>query len=473
MIVRASLILTIFQCNFGNDIATGGLIWSKYQQNFVQLYTIPRFAALMSEAQARYRSFEFYNMHKESVRASYNEVSHVASFYDNDTKATGVSGELWILLADYLNFTLIPMKSKEGMFGKRLENGSYSGLIGTMKRNESEVILRTGLYRFRMRDLDYSTPIYKTRYHLITRPEWHYDNEWIITMFSKKSWCLIISLFVVLSMLGYFLQKIPDKNSKRKESSPDFNLSDHIFHTFAIMCSQGYLPTNYHKKFKILSISKSIFSWLVFLTFSAHLIYRMTNKRVVPPFEDIESLFEDTDYTILAFRGSMIFESFELKMRRMIAANPDLKDRVMFMNTREDMYRKVCYSKRKYAIFEVQDTFMAVSRFVCELLPVGRSYYRTWITFGIRKDLPYKRAIDIAIIKMHEVGLVDGLRDRWLLTKLENRKRSVFKMIDFNQVYMLFYILTVGLFVSFIVLGIEHIVFFYESKSAAEKKSIK
>ncbi|KAK2577945.1 hypothetical protein KPH14_012255 [Odynerus spinipes] len=105
MIVRASLILTIFQCNFGNDIATGGLIWSKYQQNFVQLYTIPRFAALMSEAQARYRSFEFYNMHKESVRASYNEVSHVASFYDNDTKATGVSGELWILLADYLNFT--------------------------------------------------------------------------------------------------------------------------------------------------------------------------------------------------------------------------------------------------------------------------------------------------------------------------------------------------------------------------------
>lgn len=26
-------------------------------------------------------------------------------FYDNDTKVTGIHGELWNLLADYLNFT--------------------------------------------------------------------------------------------------------------------------------------------------------------------------------------------------------------------------------------------------------------------------------------------------------------------------------------------------------------------------------
>lgn len=28
-------------------------------------------------------------------------------FYDNDTRVTGICGELWYLLADYLNFTYV------------------------------------------------------------------------------------------------------------------------------------------------------------------------------------------------------------------------------------------------------------------------------------------------------------------------------------------------------------------------------
>lgn len=70
--------------------------------------------------------------------------------------------------------------------------------------------------------------------------------------------------------------------------------------------------------------------------------------------------------------------------------------------------------------------------------------------------------------------MVDGLKERWLLTKLDNKENNRFKKIDFDQIYVIFCILTIGFFAAILVLAIEHIVFFYESKLNAKlEKSVK
>jgi len=69
----------------------------------------------------------------------------------------------------------------------------------------------------------------------------------------------------------------------------------------------GYIPDAFYNKFKILSISKSIFAWLVLLAFSSHLIYRMTIKETTLPFNDLDTLFSNTKRILLAFRGSNIY----------------------------------------------------------------------------------------------------------------------------------------------------------------------
>ncbi|XP_043681304.1 glutamate receptor ionotropic, delta-2-like [Vespula pensylvanica] len=473
MIVRVSLILALLQYIFDNGLAASGLIWDKYQQNFVQLYSIPRFAALNAEVQARRRRPELYEFHREPIRVAYYQDPHVVMFYENNTKIRGISGETWTLLADYLNFTLIPVKSNSNTFGELLKDGTYDGLMGIFKRNETDVILRTGLYRFRKKDMDYTVPIYGTGYNLLIRPKWQYNNMWLIAMFSINTWYFIISLFVILSLFGYYAQKIPGINTKENKIKLNFNLSDHIFHTFAMMCSQGYLPTEYLDKFKILSTSKNIFSWLIFLTFSSHLIYRMTNREVIPPFKDLTDLLSNTNYIVLSFRGSMVYESFEKQIEKLMNDNPKWENRVQFMDDEREIYKTACENEDKYAIFEVHDTFTVISRFVCTLIPVGNLYYKTWISFGMQKYLPYKRTIDVALIKMQEVGLVDCLKERWLLTKLDNKENSPFKKIDFDQTYVIFCILTIGIFAAILVLAIEHIVFFYESKLNTTGKRVK
>lgn len=69
----------------------------------------------------------------------------------------------------------------------------------------------------------------------------------------------------------------------------------------------GYIPDAFHNKNKILSLSKSLFAWLILLAFSSHLIYRMTNRDPRLPFDDVDTLFSNTKKILLAFRGSIIY----------------------------------------------------------------------------------------------------------------------------------------------------------------------
>ena len=64
------------------------------------------------------------------------------------------------------------------------------------------------------------------------------------------------------------------------------------------------------------------------------------------------------------------------------------------------------------------------------------------------------------IIKLHEVGLIDILKDRWMNYRRNNIERSPFKRIDINQVYLIFEMLFIGIVLSLIILSLENLIFF-------------
>jgi len=55
------------------------------------------------------------------------------------------------------------MKTTNRNFGERLKNGSYTGIIGMLMRNEAQAIMRTGYFINRMDILDYTAPLWKSQ----------------------------------------------------------------------------------------------------------------------------------------------------------------------------------------------------------------------------------------------------------------------------------------------------------------------
>ncbi|KAL6446371.1 hypothetical protein ACFW04_001153 [Cataglyphis niger] len=466
MIARCILMITIFQLAIISCCAVSGIIWLKQKQEFVQLFSIPQFAVLQEENLAKHHAVEIRDMKNEVVRAVYYEEKNMVMFYDNDTKVTGICGDLWYLLADYLNFTFIPIKTTNRDFGTRLKNGSWTGVIGTLMRNEAQILMRSGIFINRMDILDYTMALWKSQFHIYVQPEWVFDNTWVFTLFSPLTWYSIVFLYIILSSVGYFLQKIPIDYKSKKDVSINFSLSDHYFYSFAMMCTKGYIPDSFYHKFKILSLSKSIFAWLILLAFSSHLIYRMTNKEMTLPFKDIDTFFSNTKKTLLAFRGSMIY--YYLNNR--YGKNTRLFARIRFIDIAEDMHNIICNNPKKYAMFEIDDRFMALNKKKCLLKAVG-NYNETYISFGVQKNYPFTKTIDYALSKFNEVGLIDALKDRWLDVRLENKQPLQFKIIDLYQVQLIFLILCWGTLISFIILVLENIIYYYDIKNIQHRRS--
>lgn len=74
MTARVLLTIAILQLAIWDCYAVNGVIWRKQQQKFVQLFSIPEFAALQKENLAKRRAIEMQDMKGEVVKAVYYEV---------------------------------------------------------------------------------------------------------------------------------------------------------------------------------------------------------------------------------------------------------------------------------------------------------------------------------------------------------------------------------------------------------------
>ena len=63
---------------------------------------------------------------------------------------------------------------------------------------------------------------------------------------------------------------------------------------------------------KLLSFCNSMFSWFLITSFSSQLIIFMTQTVSFAPFESLETLLDNTDYTILAEKNSVVHIGFQV-----------------------------------------------------------------------------------------------------------------------------------------------------------------
>lgn len=83
MTIRFVITIAIFQFAISECYAVNGIIWRKQKQEFVQLFSIPQFAALQKENLAKRRAMEMQDMSGEVVKAVSYEVRTCGSKESN------------------------------------------------------------------------------------------------------------------------------------------------------------------------------------------------------------------------------------------------------------------------------------------------------------------------------------------------------------------------------------------------------
>ncbi|KAL7302170.1 hypothetical protein TKK_0005393 [Trichogramma kaykai] len=463
--------------------AAGGLIWSNASQDFRPIFDLATFREARERRWRWHRRLEFHNFHGAALKLVYFEEGNLVKYTDNDTKVTGVCGELWNNLADYLNFTLVPVKMEQRNFGGQRDNGSYDGILGQLQANDSQIVPRSGMFRGRLDLLEYTVPLWSIRYRLYIRPEWRHDEAWMIHLFSPGLWSAFFLLLLALGCAEYLSELCSRHDEATGDDRRFASLQDHVFYTVAVATSQGGVPAGLHDKSRIVYISTSLFAWVVLIAFSSHAIILLMSRRFVPPFADLRGLLRGSEYTVLAFNGSMVHQEFRGLVQRYARSARDFS-RVSYAPAAQDMYAKACAAaaspsrrKKRYAVFEADDRHKALGRDFCRLVPTGAPYFESFVASAVKRGFKYKRCFDLGIVRMLETGLLDGLRERWLDNVWSgdgsDDEQPPFQSIDMQQVYVTFGILAAGASLSILVLLAEILChFLLAHKSTIARRSV-
>ncbi|KYQ48341.1 hypothetical protein ALC60_12669 [Trachymyrmex zeteki] len=371
-----------------------GVIWSKTQKTFVPISSVPMFAMIQQERLKQSRALEIHNFQLQNLTVTSFQESHFFEFYDNDTKVTGLCGQLWILLSEKLNFTLQAVKSNEISVGVvRNQNDLHiAGLLGTLLRNETIAIPKVEMHDVRLAATDFTIPLWMNSQRSYIRHEVIHDSTWMAEVFSWKIWCFILVMHLLISVCSFWSQTVHlrIKNNCRRST-----FSDHIFYNFGMICNQNQIPNILNGRSRIIELSLGLFCSILYMSYGALLfVYIAKRINIIAPFYDLTSLLTNTEYKIVSLEGSTAdLANADISIRVRTAECPR---RLIIVPTVEKMFELACMKDNgKYTIFQGEDDYKVRSQIGCHMIPVGKSYYRIWVASGIVKNFKYKRTIDL------------------------------------------------------------------------------
>ena len=226
---------------------------------------------------------------------------------------SGAFGTLLFGLADDLNFTFDLYRpwgdGRVGDWGRKGVNKSeWSGMMGMMQRKLFDLAaVPFSIKTSRAEVVDYVFPAGNYKLGLVIRDLHHEDFIWLTfgNSFRGETWIVV---FIATFVVTLFIQFYYHQNSELKQMSDS---------SFVVLCENFCLAfaANFGGKFladrvgnsgkeRILVFIALFFGSIVFMAYRASLTSHLSLVKHRHPFHSLESLYENTDYTITTTRNS-------------------------------------------------------------------------------------------------------------------------------------------------------------------------
>ncbi|XP_060791080.1 glutamate receptor 4b isoform X5 [Neoarius graeffei] len=221
------------------------------------------------------------------------------------------------------------------------------------------------------------------------------------------------------------------------------------------------------------------FTLIIISSYTANLAAFLTVERMVSPIESAEDLAKQTDIaygtldsgsTKEFFRRSKI-AVYEKMWSYMKSAEP-----TVFTKTTAEGVARVRKSKGKYA-FLLESTMNEYTeqRKPCDTMKVGGNLDSKGYGVATPKGSQLRSAVNLAVLKLNEQGLLDKLKNKWWYDKGEcgsgggGEKDKSSQALSLSNVAGVFYILVGGLGLAMLVALIE---FCYKSRNEAKRMKV-
>ncbi|XP_043267199.1 uncharacterized protein [Venturia canescens] len=445
------------------------LKWNKRTESFDTIANVLTSKVKIQKDISKYEQLEIRDFNGRPLKISYYEDQGVFEYYDNDTKAKGICGEIWTTICNFLNFTMLLSKDPIAYIGKTHNNGTFGGILGKIWKNETDVVPHMSMFSARYKAVQFSSTFWMYSIRIYSRGEWRRNPAWMFSIFAQEVWITLLAFLVTLSLANTITQRVLINYRAKKLRSE--SIFSYLFYNFATLCNQPSSSSNKSPSgSKLLNVIIIIFAYLTLAAYNSRLIFNLAQESFAAPFNDVDSLMNKTSYNIIILNGSITQRIVQTDFGKDVFDRVRKSPRLKVVQRADDLYAYVCNQPNKYVFLDTDNAVAVRKNVECDVEPVGEAYYSTPIASGFSHGFQFSKTIKFWLLKFREFGLLNAMEKRYMRptrSKLTIRHAQSLT-IDMERVSVIFGVLALGIIGSIIICIAENIIFTIDKRKTSK-----
>uniref|UniRef100_A0A8C2G1K7 Glutamate receptor n=1 Tax=Cyprinus carpio TaxID=7962 RepID=A0A8C2G1K7_CYPCA len=420
--------------------------------------------------------------------------------YEGNEQYEGYCVDLAYEIAKHIGFKYKISIVPDGKYGARdPETKIWNGMVGELVYGKAEIaVAPLTITLVREEVIDFSKPFMSLGISImIKKPQKSKPGVFsFLDPLAYEIWMCIVFAYIGVSVVLFLVSRFSpyEWHTEEPEEGTDglpcdqppneFGIFNSLWFSLGAFMQQGCDISPRSLSGRIVGGVWWFFTLIIISSYTANLAAFLTVERMVSPIESAEDLAKQTDIaygtldsgsTKEFFRRSKI-AVYEKMWSYMKSAEP-----TVFTKTTAEGVARVRKSKGKYA-FLLESTMNEYTeqRKPCDTMKVGGNLDSKGYGVATPKGSQLRSAVNLAVLKLNEQGLLDKLKNKWWYDKGEcgsggggekdsGSKDKSSQALSLSNVAGVFYILVGGLGLAMLVALIE---FCYKSRNEAKRMKV-
>uniref|UniRef100_A0A4W6FHD3 Glutamate receptor n=1 Tax=Lates calcarifer TaxID=8187 RepID=A0A4W6FHD3_LATCA len=384
----------------------------------------------------------------------------------------------------------------DGKYGARdPETKIWNGMVGELVYGKAEIaVAPLTITLVREEVIDFSKPFMSLGISImIKKPQKSKPGVFsFLDPLAYEIWMCIVFAYIGVSVVLFLVSRFspyewhaeePEEGATEQgptdQPPNEFGIFNSLWFSLGAFMQQGCDISPRSLSGRIVGGVWWFFTLIIISSYTANLAAFLTVERMVSPIESAEDLAKQTEIaygtldsgsTKEFFRRSKI-AVYEKMWSYMKSAEP-----TVFTKTTAEGVARVRKSKGKYA-FLLESTMNEYTeqRKPCDTMKVGGNLDSKGYGIATPKGSQLRNAVNLAVLKLNEQGLLDKLKNKWWYDKGEcgsgggDSKDKSSQALSLSNVAGVFYILVGGLGLAMLVALVE---FCYKSRAEAKRMKV-
>ncbi|XP_017349062.1 glutamate receptor 4b isoform X2 [Ictalurus punctatus] len=415
--------------------------------------------------------------------------------YDGNDRYEGYCVDLANEIANHIGIKYKISIVPDGKYGARdPDTKIWNGMVGELVYGKAEIaVAPLTITLVREEVIDFSKPFMSLGISImIKKPQKSKPGVFsFLDPLAYEIWMCIVFAYIGVSVVLFLVSRFSpyEWHTEEPEEGTDglpsdqppneFGIFNSLWFSLGAFMQQGCDISPRSLSGRIVGGVWWFFTLIIISSYTANLAAFLTVERMVSPIESAEDLAKQTDIaygtldsgsTKEFFRRSKI-AVYEKMWSYMKSAEP-----TVFTKTTAEGVARVRKSKGKYA-FLLESTMNEYTeqRKPCDTMKVGGNLDSKGYGVATPKGSQLRSAVNLAVLKLNEQGLLDKLKNKWWYDKGEcgsgggGEKDKSSQALSLSNVAGVFYILVGGLGLAMLVALIE---FCYKSRNEAKRMKL-